>query len=454
MRTMGIESRRAARRRHLVLAAGLLALGACRSEPTRLVVLVDADLRVPDELLEVRIDVVTRSGVALAAEAFEVQRTPLPFSLGVDPGPIYADDRVVIEARALDPQGAVRVLRRSVVGFVRGETRVLSMFLSARCASAFCAEGDTCTERGCESEAVDVETLPRLEPGEELGLDAGVAPPLGPPDAGPRDAGAPDAASPDAGVGGCNPGCKQSELCLDLRRVAPCNGGADCECAARCDPFGPSAVACGVGLNCYWYDPNSADRGACIPNFGGDEHGERCTATFNANGELITDSCNGSNNTICLGVSPERRVGVCSRLCREDGRFDVCRLFTPPNVCFPVRGDGVGTCLLPPPSPQDLGRSCREAAECRTGLCQPALGQCTLACGGLNRCPDGAVCSGSADAPRCVWACATDEDCSHGGTDLHCLPLDSGGLCVRRCDEVDVCPSLGLSCDPASGRCG
>lgn len=178
------------------LLVALLALASCRSEPTQLVVLVDSDLNVPDPLMTVRARVLDDRGTErflLDVPLSGSSAATLPLSFGVLPAGGDPSRRLTIEVSALDAASSVLVKRTARTELIEGRTVLLGMFLAADCRGVVCADGQTCTENGCESDLIDPTTLAPVAPGQEVDHRFDVT------DAGARDGGVSDGDSRDGG---------------------------------------------------------------------------------------------------------------------------------------------------------------------------------------------------------------------------------------------------------------
>src|SRR5687768_4072161 len=140
-----------------------IVLAGCTKDPTQIVVRVDSDLGA--QLTPIRAIVRDDQGGISAEHMFPAE---VPFSFGVAPKEGPLDQMVIIELESA-------VSRRAVTRFVPDKTLLLPMFLAKSCIGVSCKEGETCTERGCESD--EVTGLSEIEPGDEARFDAGVAPP-------------------------------------------------------------------------------------------------------------------------------------------------------------------------------------------------------------------------------------------------------------------------------------
>jgi hypothetical protein len=178
------------------LVAAVLGTGVavgCSSDPTQLVVVVGSDLSVPQPLQSVHARVTSQSAsgsqwdhtfpLVPSGTAMMSGQFALPFSFGVVPHGGDASDRVIIE---LEAQGQTTLFSRTAnCGFVEHATLLLPMFLSSSCLGSQCADGLTCTERGCVSATIDEHMLMHIAPGQEASFmfDAGVSDASVPPDA-------------------------------------------------------------------------------------------------------------------------------------------------------------------------------------------------------------------------------------------------------------------------------
>ncbi len=229
-------------------AALLFALAACQADPeprSEILLVVDSDLRVPDQLdrLDIRVEGPGELAQSASAELDDGQNAP-PRSLALvhEGGPLGPLHATVEGTRA----GVRVVAREARFSFVAGRTLVLPMNLVSSCVGRACGD-QTCTEHGCDSIDVDPATLAPYD-GQEPRLDAGAsdvdatADGAAPADTGvlrgpdadladagraPGDAalldGGPDAASPEAGArDACMP---QAEQCNG--RDDDCDGVID-----------------------------------------------------------------------------------------------------------------------------------------------------------------------------------------------------------------------------------
>jgi hypothetical protein len=149
-----------------------VALSACSSDVTQLVVLVDSDMA-ESELTAVRANVLSEANDNLWEHYFE--EPSLPFSFGVLPKDGDPSQRIVIEIAAVGPGEVHLFSRRARTRLIEGKTLLLEMYLASSCRATTCGEGTTCTQRGCQPELIDEAMLAELEkPGDELRRDRGV----------------------------------------------------------------------------------------------------------------------------------------------------------------------------------------------------------------------------------------------------------------------------------------
>jgi hypothetical protein len=274
----------------------LAALLSCKPNElarTEIVLVIDSDLRVPDELDELAIYVEGPGGRVQEASA-RLEETPLPRSLGLlrTQGPLSpVNVRVTGRVRGEDV-----LERRASLSFVEGRTLLLPMHLARSCLESACGE-QTCTEHGCRQAAIDPRSLadwdgkeptlidgpgelPASDGGEELPLDAGseetdsaIA----------RDGG--DATA--GGDGGTRDGGRDAGADAG---PAPRDGGADARVA---------------------------EGGACTPSpelcNGRDDD---CNGTVDDGFQLSSDTRNcGSCGNLCGGSARECCDGICRRSC-------------------------------------------------------------------------------------------------------------------------------------------
>lgn len=279
-------------------AALLFALCACQAEPeprTEILLVVDSDLRVPDQLdrLEVRVEGPGEL-VQSAAAQLDDTNNPLPRSValvhrGGPLGPLHA----TVQGKSGDQ---VVIAREARLSFLAGRTLVLPMHLAASCLGFDCGE-QTCTERGCESIDVDPTTLAPYA-GDEPGLPRA--------DGGGRefDAGARDAAALDAGESA--DGDAGSDVSpAPEGGLASEAGGQD---AGTQDGGGEAEAA----------DAGPGDAGACMPAL------EQCNGRDDDCDGLVDDGFDLQNDPDHCGTCDIRCTGLTRRCCAGECRSS-CR---------------------------------------------------------------------------------------------------------------------------------
>jgi hypothetical protein len=331
----------------------LLALSACTTPSTQIVVLVDSDLSVPAELSTVRV-VTSRGEVVVSQVEFAIanEEAPavqtLPFSFGVIPTGGDASERVRIVVQALDAFGAVVVERAAVVGFIAGRTQLLPMFLARSCRAVMCPMDQTCTRNGCVPIEILPGEIPIIIPGTELMTDAPDPFPDAARDAEPVDAGGLDA-STDVFVS-------------DVPRLSDAPPTSCVECGA---------LGFGCGSDCP-DDGTCRCGGACACDIRCGE-GEDCATNCSGGSVCRLDVRRASNADVtCSGdavcVVDAREASNVDAACRGTARCDIdC---TDVSNCFVTCTEGA-ECLI----------NCRSASNCEFTSCT----------GSEMSCPDGIV---------------------------------------------------------------
>lgn len=452
--------------RHVVrLGAGafglLLALAACGSPPTQLVVVVDTDLELGREVDRISVSVTGPSGVAETEEApLEPGDTSsLPLTLGVSPS---GDSLGPIEVVATAWLGGARVLgREHRVTLVRGESRVLELHLTRACAArSACPEGQTCGAQGCTAVDVAPGDLPRwMGEAPRIARDAGV----------PLDDTSPgaDAGTGDAGSGECE-------------RAADCDDGEVCTTDACTDGVcvnePADGTACDDGLFCNGLD--SCTGGTCAEHAGTpcvgatvcDEAGDRCTGcsgdadcpdpSAGAWGTCAyEDECaeSGTQSRVTRSFSCE--AGACvpsdateTQACTRTTEGDSCAAST--CASWGTCGGFSGTCG----ESGTQSRSC-SVGECRSGTCTARAYSETQAC---TRDTDGTACGVASCG---AWSACSFESgtCDETGTQTRtCRPsvcVDGSCGLGTATTETQSCSrdTDGISCGarvcPAWGAC-
>ncbi|HEY8428488.1 MAG TPA: hypothetical protein VIL20_08950 [Sandaracinaceae bacterium] len=462
--------------RQLALA---LLLSAC-SDRTQLIVVVDSDLVVPDELEEIRVTVVGPSGMsAEAAQALGQEGGPaLPLTLGVRPaGEALGPIEVTVEGRL---GGEAVVSRVATTSLVRGEVRMLYMFLSRDCRGIECGHGRTCTESGCTSTAIDPEDLPPWT-GELPHRDAGAGA-----DGGRLDGGPPVACTMgsecDDGID-CTTDVCTDGVCAHRPNDTLCTAaaGGTCdpvdgcqypECTAETCTAGPCQTAMCVGDRCerrsLCGSGETCCAGKCVP--AGCDDGNPCTddscgasGCEHANNTAPCDDgvfCNGADT--CSGGSCSMHAGTpCSGSAVCDESADVCTgCLTDADCGDPIYG-AWSACADFSDICDETGTQSRSVTTftCVSGTCTPSTTTETQACTrdtdgtscGSTTCGSWGSCGGFSDV------CDETGTRSRTCTDYTC----SGGVCAETTrSESQSCTrdTDGTSCGSTTcgswGTCG
>ena len=386
----------------LSLLSSALSAG-CAPSATQLVVVVDTDLSIPSALDEVRVQVTGPSGMMETETSALGSRMALPLTLAVIP-----DDEMVlgpIDVIARGYRDGVFVIdRAATVTLVRGETRVLSLFLLSNCVSVSCPEGETCGDGGdCEGRVI--ETLPPWTgTPPRIGMDGGMmdsGAPLDVPGADVPGLDAPDGGMPDGG-----PPCLDDTDCDD---GVPCTADS---CGATGCQFTPNDAMCDDG--------NPCTDGTCS-----------ATGCAQANNTAPCDDgtyCNGVD--VCAGGACTHPGDPCLSPTTCDETANECRGCTTRAQCPPDATGAWSSC--------DYADGCDESATrsrtdltyaCTAGSCVPSSTPVTEPC---TRDTDGGSCGvgscggyGGCDyADGCDEAAVQTRIC----TDLLC----TAGTCTGR----------------------
>jgi hypothetical protein len=317
------------------LACALL-LGAC-AQLTEVVVVVDTDLRIPQEIDAFRIEVRTPNGDELHSDAIlRVDSAPqLPRTLGIvhRGGPL---EPLTVHVKGLSG-GNLVIERRAQLAFQPGRVIVLRMDLLRSCLGMrSCSTEQTCVEGVCQTINVDSGELPDWD-GPVDRLDASS------PDAG-QDAGAGPDAGQDAGADAC--------VAADER----CNG-LDDDCDGRLDEGFNLATD---PMNCGWCGRSCGANATCSSGSCVCSSGYANCDSNPANGCEVNTDADSMNCGRCgrsCGANATCSRGSCE--CRSgyancDGTFaNGCEvnIRTHPMHC--------GSC----------GRSCSSGAMCCGGTC-------------------------------------------------------------------------------------
>lgn len=392
----------------LALFLFLLAASGCTAPTSQLVVVVDSDLVVPTELGSVRVTtshegtMVAQLDFAVALVASETKVT-VPFSFGIVPVDGDASRRIRVVVEALDSLGAPVVSTSASVGFIRGRSLVLPMYLAKSCIAIECPSGQTCTRNGCVPEAIDPETLMPVVPGTELrpdanGLDASLVDAsgvdasrldAGARDGGPFDSGQIDSAVPDAApdgglidlglvdggplpldLGPVDGGPLDLALVdggptpLDLGPVGvDAGGGASCSVCGALGPLCDRVCAEGTTCSC---------GGACACDIRC-TRGDDCATECVGSSQCSIDAKMTSNADFVCGAD-----AVCDIDARNASNVD---LICSDRASCAVDCTGVSNCFV----------SCTSSATC-TVDCTSTSNCSFTACGGaMTSCPRGVI---------------------------------------------------------------
>jgi hypothetical protein len=464
------------------LCALLAALGGCTGPRTEVLVVVDTDLRVPEELDEVRIDLLGPGGEPRRAQGSVETAADLPKTLGIVDATNREMRSVHVTVTGLR-RGANVVQRRAEFVFVPTETRILRIDLLRACVGVSCPAGQTCGEEGCRGVEVAAAELTPYAPAAVDRIDASI----------PADAGA------DAGGECASELCNERDDDCDGRvdesfaldsdpahcgacdRVCPptpenaasaCLSGA---CALRCDTgFADCDGRIDTGCEAALSDPahcGSCERacGGATPYCAAGALGFECVSECPA----LTTECDGA----CVDVSSDPlRCGSCTTRCtapanaRATCTASLCG-FECDEGAANCDGDAMNGCESGLRELANCGR-CGQRCERPNAVVSCASGACeTLECEPLRGDCDGDAANGcesdvSSDVSRC------------GACDVACEPAASsttsceGGVCVRVCDpgfascdgiletgceqslaSQDACGSCGIACNEPTPLC-
>jgi hypothetical protein len=490
-------------RTRVLLLVAFVALTACSSKKTltQVVLVVDSDLRVPDQLSGVRVEV-KLDDMSVMDHSYDLTGDiALPYAIPVQ-AQTDTHARIEFDVRAIGPApGPTLFTRTAITHFIEGKDLRLYVFLAASCVNTTCNSGDTCTPIGCGTPEINEETLPEVQPGHELDnlpdagmtlTDGGNASDSGSmgtdatpgdasggsdaspqPDSSPSDAVAMDASGTDASPGmdasqptDASPGmdaartdatpmdgsvnttCSTSAscgtgYCLDFTRVDPnqgynCTGGNGCRCYASCDPFAVTS-GCVGNYDCIWWDttPTLGTRGACINAASGGTQGQACSVTVNAQDQVNSDTCNEASNYRCVGINPPAKLTGTCGRICDANEAGLCSALGG-YACNPFTPP-FGFCENPPMPYTDIGAACTMGGNCMSGFCFTPSGSCSAHCpGDLDVCPIGSACLTNALAGKiCI------KQCPHGDSD--CRP------------PATVCTNIGTAAQPfdiCSAGCG
>ncbi len=154
--------------------AAVVAAGSCapKNNGTLLVLTVNSDLRVPDDIDEIEVEVVPDRGDS-RTESFSPASSGLPFTLALRPRGA-PELGLLVTARGLLKKTPV-VVQTAAVMFVSGESRQFQLFLSRDCRDKMCGGETSCVRGGqCVPKAEVAAVAPY--PGDVPDAGAGVDP--------------------------------------------------------------------------------------------------------------------------------------------------------------------------------------------------------------------------------------------------------------------------------------
>jgi hypothetical protein len=426
-------------KRLVILALGLLALGAGCKARTQIMVTSDTNLDVPGQIDGISIQVTGPDGTMVTADA-NMNDLPAVFGAyheGGDLGPVS----VRVEGTL---GGTFVIAREATLSFQPGRTVVLPMNLYAACVGMTCAGGQTCGDGSCRNiEVGDAElrdwtgTAPGIgAPVGDAGTDGPVCTPLMEACNGRDDDcdGRVDE-SFDRIVEACNARDDDCDGTIDEDTDAiaeECNG-MDEDCDSMVDEgFDGIAETCdGLDQDCDGTIDEGFDGIVELCN-GLDED---CDGMTDEGFDLMTDLMNcGTCGNECMlaNATPVCTAGVCE-IDSCDGAFLDCD--TDPTTGCEIDSDtddaNCGMC----------GMMCGLGASCGTGACActPPLVMGTSSCVDLSRDPE--------NCGMLAMACAATQACS--GSTCVCRPglVDDGmGGCVDTNIDPLNCGSVGNDC--------
>lgn len=337
-----------------VLVVGAVA-ASCAPHTTEIVVIVDSDLRVPDELNAVAIAVTRERDGASVANATaaltgaDAKRLPVTFSLERD-GDAGA---LTIEVRGLLHGHAVAVRRSEHVAFVPGTIAALRLDVLAVCRTP-----ETCPPPEALAPWTGAKPLPAAA---DAASDRGVAPEIGArsceQDACSCASGA-RCAETCTGGDDCSLSCKdEGTTCeLDARATVAANAAVDCHGRARCSLAGAATkdnrASCDDGA---WCDVDCNG-----PNCALDCRAASCRLRTRSAASTVRVSCTKAADCVLdLGAGDDVDVvcngASCSVTCRAGA---TCKLKCIGGAACLLTCDDPSRCSLsncPPPSQSSCG---------------------------------------------------------------------------------------------------
>lgn len=441
------------------LVLPLLTVG-CATETTQIVVTVDTDMRVPDEVDEITLEVRVPEGRVTSTAVSLVDGPRLPVTLGLRP----ADDdpmplTVIATARR---RGSECVRQEARTAYVDGETRRLSLSLLRSCAFVTCPDGQTCTPSGCAPANVPGEGLPtwngrpaamgascrasavercnHVDDDCDEGVDEGFDLANDPRNCGECDRACPEPPGTVATCtsGACDVTCRPGRADCNADPADGCEADVTrrerCgDCAFACEP----AELCGLGFDERYGCVSTCPAGtmqcgdSCVGTSADAENCGGCGVTCGAQETCVDGRCRCAPGFADCDAAPgcEARVdradacGGCDTPCAPDHALGLCT--------------GTGECVVLSCSYgwADCDARADNGCETRLGTTQDcascgdrcAVPFCSSLFLGVRACTpscDGRVCNGD--------ECVTSLDPRHcGGCGVECGP---GQLCI-----LDAC---------------
>jgi hypothetical protein len=257
----------------LGLALAALALVGCSETKARTQLMLVADTNIPN-LNAIQFEV-SDDGRTESAEATTLDAGPA--TLAVVP---TGDELGPLRVTAYGVRSNVRVVERSaVVSFVPHQTRVVELHLLASCIVNECGSDESCTEQGCQPEALSEDELPPW---------SGEAPQLDPPTPG-GDAGADAGTSSDAGRVDCGPGASGVDLETDVNHCGTCMN--------VCRPMGRNTQPvcsmgdCGVECRPLWEDCDGNAVNGCEQSLTVDDNCGMCDVPCASDATCVQGMC-------------------------------------------------------------------------------------------------------------------------------------------------------------------
>jgi len=374
----------------LVLAlvlAGLFAMGCGgHGEATQLIVVVDTDMAIPSGLDGVDFAIVGAGGMRVTAHSAIASSAALPLTLALEPAGDGGNVDIQITGTLLD---AAVVEQHVSTSFVRGERRLVRVFLSSDCVGVTCSDtAQTCRAAICVDAAVPASSLPRFA-GEPGRLDAGMP---------STDAGTDSGV--DAGTCDCAPG----EACVD----GVCEG----DLAVR--------VNCGEHFTCI------TRRSGVVSCLGANEAGQLGNGATSAEPQLTP------TDVVGFGAGAPMRVGTMS------AGFDFACLLTEGGEVFCWGANEVGELgdgtLSSRSTPQRVrGMDVIQAVSCGSNHTCVVTNAGKVSCFGGNaqgQLGDGTTAAHNTPAPIGMLpdGTAVDATAIAAGQDFSCATVRSGGV--------------------------